>query len=107
MGGLLLASAIATFGGSNFAALAACVAALQSATPATIAAASRQLPGRPALAGGLTLGFAIALGATPFMLGIHVDTPAALIGSAIMLFLAHPRRATPPLPTLTIDGSFS
>ncbi|MBT9547262.1 MAG: hypothetical protein IV090_17855 [Candidatus Sericytochromatia bacterium] len=45
------------------------VAALQSSSPLTLTALGQLLPGRSALAAGLALGFALALGGLPVLLG--------------------------------------
>jgi len=44
------------------------VAALQSSTPLTLSAVGQILPGRPALAAGLALGLALALGGLPLLI---------------------------------------
>ncbi len=46
------------------------VAALQSSSPLTLTALGQLLPGRTALAAGLALGFALALGGLPLLLGL-------------------------------------
>ena len=46
------------------------VAALQSSSPLTLTALGQLLPGRSALAAGLALGFALALGGLPILLGV-------------------------------------
>lgn len=82
----------------------ACLSAglLQSATPAAAAALVVYLPGRPALAAGLSFGLAIAIGGAPFILGLGpglLNAPVlvlALLLAALAGMLGIPRAL--PLP---------
>lgn len=67
---LIGASVLLTWADNSVIALAAGLALLQSATPIALAATAQLIPGKPAFASGLALGFAIALGGLPPMLGL-------------------------------------
>jgi len=73
-------------------------ALLQSATPAGLAAAARLMPRRPALAAGLTLGLAIALGGLPGFSGwsLQMGSPPILslmiaVSALLFWFSLRPR----------------
>ncbi len=79
---LIAASVLLTWAENSVAALAVGLALLQSATPIALAATAQLIPGKPAFASGLALGFAIALGGLPPMMGLS------------------PRMGAPPVVTL-------
>lgn len=87
MSALLGAAALLTLGGQQPAPLLLGVALLQSATPATLAAAARLLPQAPALAMGLTLGLAVAIGGVP-VIGGWSGVIGAPPGAALLLLAA-------------------
>jgi MFS transporter, FSR family, fosmidomycin resistance protein len=90
LGALLLAAPLLALGGRNLLLLLPGVALLQSATPAALAMTWRLLPRRPALAAGLGLGLAIAIGGIPALggLGPALGAPPALIGVLLAAALA-------------------
>jgi hypothetical protein len=51
------------------------VAALQSSSPLTLNALGQLLPGRRALAAGLALGFALALGGLLLLIDLSLPSP--------------------------------
>lgn len=79
---LIAATVLLTWAEDSVVALAVGLALLQSATPIALAATAQLIPGKPAFASGLALGFAIALGGLPPMMGLS------------------PRMGTPPVVTL-------
>lgn len=101
---LLVAAPLLFFGGRSLPVLVLGVALLQSASPAALAMTWRLLPSQPALAAGLALGLAIAIGGVPTLLGsaVLLSTPALLLGSllaaALALWWALPRRTARAVP---------
>lgn len=86
LGALLLAAPLLTFGGKKPWLLAIGVGLLQSVTPLTLGAMHRALPTRPALATGLTLGLAIALGGVPMLMGYNwFNEPMAILLGTLLL----------------------
>ncbi len=69
LGALALAGILFVAGNQFFALTVLGALALQSATPATLAAMARALPNRPGLAASLALGTGIILGGLPSMVG--------------------------------------
>lgn len=87
---LLLAAPLLTLGGRKPVLLALGIGLLQSVTPLALAAMGRSLPHRPALATGLTLGLAIALGGVPMFFGLNwFREPTALLLLLPLLALAY------------------
>jgi FSR family fosmidomycin resistance protein-like MFS transporter len=87
LGALLLAAPLLGLGGRKPLLLAIGIGLLQSVTPLALAAMHKATPHRPALAVGLTLGLAIALGGVPLLLNWQwLNEPIALL--LCVLFLA-------------------
>ncbi|HJZ48341.1 MAG TPA: hypothetical protein VKE41_14290 [Roseiflexaceae bacterium] len=84
LGSLALAAPLLALGGQSTLALLAGVALLQSATPVALAAAALLLPRRPAMAAGLALGLAIAIGGVPAIGGLGSTFAAPLGLSAVL-----------------------
>jgi len=91
---LIGASVLLTWAEDSVAALAVGLALLQSATPIALAATAQLIPGKPAFASGLALGFAIALGGLPPMMGLspRMGAPPGVIvvgvATAVVLWAA-------------------
>jgi hypothetical protein len=88
VGALALAAPLLALAGENLMLVLPGVALLQSATPAALAALSRQLPRSPATAAGLGLGLAIAIGGLPVAFGLGPALAAAPLVAALCLAAA-------------------
>ncbi|MEN9935212.1 MAG: hypothetical protein RLZZ387_1791 [Chloroflexota bacterium] len=90
VGALALAAPLLALAGDSLTLLIPGVALLQSATPAALAALSRQMPHSPATATGLALGLAVAVGGLPGAAGAAgaLAAPAALAGLCLAAALA-------------------
>lgn len=84
IGGIFVACLAVMFPVSAFSLF--CLAlGLQSVTPLALACTAMLLPQRLGLATGLSLGFALALGGIPMMMGVYVLWPVWLLGLGLVV----------------------